>query len=151
MEAVDVANEPHVNNRHSPYALNPKLSLPEFHAIVASTRQNVCSLVFLLLTNRRPSSYTIANQLFLVTHHCHSYRVIESHCLRVCTRHLVCFNIGHQIFVFNNREVAFTFKFHLSSNKPPTGKREVLTSFALIACNVISWNIWCAAILVGVN
>jgi hypothetical protein len=76
---------------------------------------------------------------------------IESHCLRVCTRHSVCFNIGHQIFVFGNREVAFTFKFHLSSNRPPIGKREVLTSFAFITCNVVSWNIWCVAIMVGVN
>jgi hypothetical protein len=50
----------------------------------------------------------------------------------------MCFNVGHQILVLDNREVTFTFKFHLSSNGPPIGKREVLTSFALITCNVVS-------------
>ncbi len=51
---------------------------------------------------------------------------VESCCLKVCTMHPVCFNIGHQIFVFSNREVAFAFKFHLSSNRPPTGKGKYL-------------------------
>jgi hypothetical protein len=54
--------------------------------------------------------------------------------------HPMCFNIGHQIFVLGSQKVAFAFafKFHLSSNRPPTNKREVLISFALIACNVVS-------------
>jgi hypothetical protein len=69
----------------------------------------------------------------------------------VCTMHPVCFNIGHQIFLFSNWEVTFAFKFHLSSKGPPTNKKEVFTSFALITCNVVSWNIWCVVILVGVN
>jgi len=52
--------------------------------------------------------------------------------------HPMCFNTRHQIFVLDNREVAFAIKFYLSCNIPPTSKREVLTSFALIAYNVIS-------------
>jgi hypothetical protein len=33
METVDVTNEAHVYNQHSPYAPNPKLSSPEFHRV----------------------------------------------------------------------------------------------------------------------
>jgi len=77
--------------------------------------------------------------------------VVNSHCLKACTMHPTCFNTRHQIFMFDSQKTTFTFKFHLSCNGPPSGKREVFISFALIACNVVSWNIPCVLILIGVN
>jgi hypothetical protein len=52
--------------------------------------------------------------------------------------HPMWFNTKDQIFVFNNRKTMFAFKFHLSYKGPPIDKNEVFTSFALIACNVVS-------------
>lgn len=133
MKAIEVANEPHVNNRHSSYVPNPKLSFLKFHTTFASTFQNVYSLVFVLFTSWRLSWYTIVNKSFLW----HTIAiVVNSRCLKVCTMRPTCFNTWHQIFMFDNRKTTFTFKFHLSSNIPPCGKREVFTSFTLIACNV---------------
>jgi len=148
MEAVDVTNEPHVNNWHSPYAPNPKLPSLEFHATFASTHRSICSLVFFYLQvdNFRDTPPPIDYFLW-----CTIAIVIKSHGLGVCTMHSMCFNIGHQIFLLSNWEVMFAFKFHLSSKGPPTNKKEVFASFALITCNVLSWNIWCVGILVGVN
>jgi hypothetical protein len=111
--------------------------------------------VFLLLANWRLLWYTIASQLFLVTHHHHSCKklfVVANNLSSMLFKGVHhASNIGHQIFVLGNWEVAFAFKFHLSFNGPPTSKKEVLTSFALITCNVVSWNISCVVILVDVN
>jgi hypothetical protein len=141
---VHVANEPHVDNRHSSYAPNPKFSSLKFHTTFASTHQNVCSLVFIDDFCDTPwlVDYFLWRTITIV---------VNSHCLKVCTMHPTCFNTRHQIFMFNSRKTMFTFKFHLSSNIPPSGKREVFASFALITCNVVSWNIWCVVIFISVN
>jgi hypothetical protein len=144
MEAIDVANEPHVDNRHSSYAPNPKFLSLKFHTTFASAHYNACSLVF--IDDSHDTPLLIDSFLW-----CTIAIVVNSCFLKVCTMHPMCFNIEHQTFMFDSRETTFTFKLNLSSNRPPSGKREVFTSFALIACNVVSWNIWCVVIIIGVN